>query len=116
MPEISKKIHEAVVITDLKTRQDAVLACSDKLTTNVFRFCEINNIKILKDLSLIGFPGTRPDRIPRAFSIHYPATGLRTGENAALILILLLGLNGLSINRHRGYRPTAFIRGSSIKS
>ena len=41
----------------MKTKQkpDAVLACSDKITTNVMRYCQQENISIPKQVALVGF-------------------------------------------------------------
>ncbi|MCX8472364.1 MAG: LacI family DNA-binding transcriptional regulator [Sediminibacterium sp.] len=39
----------------IKKKPDAILTCSDKITTNVLRFCYKNKIKIPTNLGLIGF-------------------------------------------------------------
>jgi LacI family transcriptional regulator len=41
----------------MKTKQkpDAVLACSDKITTNVMRYCQQENISIPRQVALVGF-------------------------------------------------------------
>lgn len=38
-----------------KQRIDAILACSDKITTNIMRYCQIKDITIPDQISLVGF-------------------------------------------------------------
>jgi len=38
-----------------KKKPDAILACSDKITTNIVRYCQQSNISIPKEISLVGF-------------------------------------------------------------
>jgi LacI family transcriptional regulator len=38
-----------------KKKPDAILACSDKITTNIVRYCQHSNISIPKEVSLVGF-------------------------------------------------------------
>jgi LacI family transcriptional regulator len=38
-----------------KKKPDAILACSDKITTNIIRYCHQYNISIPKEISLVGF-------------------------------------------------------------
>jgi LacI family transcriptional regulator len=38
-----------------KKKPDAILACSDKITTNIIRYCQQYNISIPKEISLVGF-------------------------------------------------------------
>jgi LacI family transcriptional regulator len=40
---------------DSKQKPDAILACSDKITTNVMRYCQQQNIAIPKQVGLVGF-------------------------------------------------------------
>jgi LacI family transcriptional regulator len=40
---------------DGKHKPDAILACSDKITTNVMRYCQQQNIAIPKQVGLVGF-------------------------------------------------------------
>jgi LacI family transcriptional regulator len=38
-----------------KLQPDAILACSDKITTNVMRYCQLENIAIPHQIGLVGF-------------------------------------------------------------
>jgi LacI family transcriptional regulator len=41
--------------TKRKEKPDAILACSDKITTNVMRYCQDKHISIPKQIGLVGF-------------------------------------------------------------
>ncbi|MEN9697375.1 MAG: hypothetical protein RLZ56_796 [Bacteroidota bacterium] len=41
--------------TNRKEKPDAILACSDKITTSIMRYCQNKNLSIPKQLGLVGF-------------------------------------------------------------
>ncbi|WP_129715208.1 LacI family DNA-binding transcriptional regulator [Pedobacter sp. SYP-B3415] len=72
------------------TPPDALLACSDKLTTNIFRYCREQRIAIPQQLALIGFSNLDLTEYlePPLSIIRQPA--FEMGETAALMMIRLL--------------------------
>lgn len=50
--EVEEIMHQ---LLSMDKKPDAILACSDKITTNCFRYCTYHDIKIPKDIALMGF-------------------------------------------------------------
>ncbi len=99
-----------------KVKPDAVLACSDKLTTNVFRYCKANKIKIPKSLGLIGFSNLDlTEYLEPSLSI-IRQQAFEMGERAAAIMIRLLE-SKRPIYQYESsvLPPQLFIRESSVK-
>lgn len=109
--------EEMKKLLKLKVKPDAVLACSDKLTTNAFRFCKTNNVKIPKQLGLIGFSNLDlTEYLEPSLSI-IRQQAFEMGENAALIMIRLLeSKRPIYQYESRVLPPQLFIRNSSVKS
>lgn len=99
-----------------KTKPDAVLACSDKLTTNVFRYCKANGIKIPSQLGLIGFSNLDLTEYMEPSLSIIRQQAFEMGENAASLMIHLLeSKRPIYQYESRVLEPRLFIRNSSIK-
>jgi pentatricopeptide repeat protein len=70
-----------------KNKPDAILACSDKITTNVMRYCQIKKIKIPTKIGLLGFSNLDLTDLltPSLSVVRQPATEM--GRIAAELLI-----------------------------
>lgn len=100
----------------LKSLPDAVLACSDKITTNVFRYCKANKIKIPGQLGLIGFSNLDlTEYLEPSLSI-IRQQAFEMGEHAASLMIHLLeSKRPIYQYESRVLQPQLFIRDSSVK-
>jgi LacI family transcriptional regulator len=100
----------------LKVKPDAVLACSDKITTNVFRYCKTNKIKIPAQLGLIGFSNLDlTEYLEPSLSI-IRQQAFEMGENAASLMIHLLeSKRPIYQYDSRVLQPQLFIRNSSVR-
>lgn len=100
----------------LKSKPDAILACSDKITTNVFRYCKSNKIKIPGQLGLIGFSNLDlTEYLEPSLSI-IRQQAFEMGENAASLMIHLLeSKRPIFQYEARVLQPQLFIRNSSVK-
>lgn len=100
----------------LKNKPDAVIACSDKITTNVFRYCKANQIKVPQQLGLIGFSNLDlTEYLEPSLSI-IRQQAFEMGENAASLMIHLLeSKRPIFQFNSRVLEPHLFIRASSSR-
>jgi LacI family transcriptional regulator len=88
---IAEEIYEAMAnLMKQKNKPDALVACSDRLTTNVMRYCQQNQIHIPKQLGLIGFSNLDlTDLLTPSLSVlRQPAYEM--GRTAADLLIKMI--------------------------
>lgn len=101
----------------LKNKPDAVIAASDKITTNIFRYCKLKNINIPNELGLIGFSNLDlTEYLEPSLSI-IKQEAFEIGASAASKMIHLLESKRPVYNFDKMKLPTKlFIRQSSIKT
>jgi DNA-binding LacI/PurR family transcriptional regulator len=111
--EVEEELNK---LLKLKSKPDAVIACSDKITTNVFRYCKTNGIKIPNQLGLIGFSNLDlTEYLEPSLSI-IRQQAFEMGENAAALMIHLLeSKRPIYHFDARVLPPQLFIRDSSKK-
>jgi LacI family transcriptional regulator len=73
-----------------KNKPDAVIACSDKITTNVMRYCNQKKVAIPESLALIGFSNLDFTELlsPSLSVVRQPAYEM--GKKAAELLITMI--------------------------
>jgi LacI family transcriptional regulator len=74
-------------LTTQKKKPDAIIACSDKITTNIMRHCQQQNISIPKEVALLGFSNIELTELltPSLSIVQQPAAEM--GRIAAELLI-----------------------------
>lgn len=109
--------QEVKVLLRQKKKPDAILACSDKLTTNVFRYCKANKIRIPKNMGLIGFSNLDlTEYLEPSLSI-IRQQAFEMGESAAAVMIRFLeSKRPIYQYESKVLAPQLFIRESSVKS
>lgn len=88
---IAEEIYEAMeVLMNQKNKPDALVVCSDRLTTNVMRYCQQKQIHIPNQLGLIGFSNLDlTDLLTPSLSVlRQPAYEM--GRTAADLLIKMI--------------------------
>ena len=88
---IYEEVEDAMLqLMKLKNKPDAILACSDKITTNVMRHCKRSNIDIPTKLGLIGFSNLDLTELltPSLSIVSQPADEM--GRIAATLLIKMI--------------------------
>jgi DNA-binding LacI/PurR family transcriptional regulator len=85
--EVEDIMHK---LMNQKKRPDAIIACSDNITTNIMRYCKQYKISIPKQLALIGFSNLALTELlcPSLSIIKQPATEM--GQKAAELLISVI--------------------------
>jgi LacI family transcriptional regulator len=88
---IAEEVYEAMdVLMNQKVKPDAIIVCSDRLTTYVMRYCQQHQIHIPKQVGLIGFSNLDlTDLLTPSLSVlRQPAYEM--GRTAADLLIKLI--------------------------
>ncbi|XZF16308.1 LacI family DNA-binding transcriptional regulator [Chitinophagaceae bacterium MMS25-I14] len=74
----------------MKAKPDAVLACSDKLTTSCLYYFRANNIKVPDDIALAGFSNLQLTELLQPPLTIIRQQAFEIGENATTLLLQLL--------------------------
>jgi LacI family transcriptional regulator len=114
---IAEEIYEAMDrLMKLKEKPDAILACSDRITTNVMRYCQNHKINIPQKLGLIGFSNLDLTDLltPSLSVVRQPAYEM--GRAAADLLIKILESKRPTTEFEKVVLPSNLIeRDSSMK-
>ena len=100
-----------------KQKPDAILALSDKISTQILRYCVKNKIKIPEDVAVIGFSNSPDTELmhPPLSIIYQPA--LEMGEAAAEFLFQMIGSKRPTTSfETKVLTPKIITRESSIRS
>jgi len=99
-----------------KNKPDAILACSDKITTNIMRYCQDKKIKIPEKIALLGFSNLDLTDLltPSLSVVKQPAAEM--GRIAAELLIKMIESKRPTTSFEEVILPTElFRRASSAK-